>query len=170
MPGSVEPNFNIPWSDSQVPFSGILARNAQGMPSVNGGDGSYAPVMTDKIGRVVTAGNNIRTLCLNSFNIISTTSAVAISPATTSTSTTFNDLAELLVTTNGSTSATISVSDGTKTVSVFHYPNAGSAPAFPLNIDFTPPLSQSVTGTQWTFTPSSSSNTYYVTTQWVQGL
>ncbi len=168
MPGLVEPNFNIPWSDSQVPFSGTLARAAQGMPAVNGGDGTFAPVMVDKIGRVVTTGNNIRTLCLTGYIATATTTATVFSPAPITG--TFQDLSGLFITTNGTTSATLTISDGSKTVMVVHYPNASSAPSVPFAVDFTPPLSQSISATSWTLQASSSANTYFVTSQFVEGV
>ena len=58
---------------------------------------------------------------------VSGTGAVTIIPASGS-STESRDLVTLIITTTNAAAATVTISDGTKTVAVLNYPNTAAAP------------------------------------------
>lgn len=93
---------------------------------------------------------------------VSGTGAATIVPAS-GVSTQFRDLSGLVVTTANAAAATLTVSDGTKTVGVFNYPNAASAPSSPLALFFDPPMQQSVANAGWTLTASVNASNFNVT-------
>lgn len=79
----------------------------------------------------------------------------------------YRDLASLTITTVGTSVATVTISDGNKTVMVLNYPNTAAAPGSPLLLTFDPPIQQSGNGNAaWTITPSA--NAYNVTAQFVE--
>ena len=79
----------------------------------------------------------------------------------------YRDLVSLTITTTGATAATLTISDGNKTVLVINYPNAALAPGSPAQVTFDPPIQQSGNGNAaWTVTPSA--NAYNITAQFVE--
>jgi hypothetical protein len=161
------PNFDIPLSDSQITNCDILARAAVlGNPTA-ATDGAVVPVMADKLGRVVTAGTQIRTLCGAQYTSYTGTAAVTIVAA--GAAGVFNDLSGLIITTTNAAAATLTFSDGNGTRFVLDYPNTAAVPNVPLVVDFTPPLSQVGAAAAWTMTASANSGAFKVTAQYIQG-
>jgi len=80
----------------------------------------------------------------------------------------FRHLISLTVTTPNAAAATLTLSDGNKTVGVFNYPNAASAPTTPLNIFFDPPLQQSKANAAWTITASVNASGFNCTAQYTE--
>lgn len=78
----------------------------------------------------------------------------------------FSDLVSLIITTPNAAAATLTISDGNKTVMVLNYPNAAAAPSAPFV--FTPdcPIEQSGAGNAaWTLTASVNASGFNVTAQ-----
>ena len=81
----------------------------------------------------------------------------------------YRDIVKLIITTANLVASTLTISDGTKTVGVFNYPNAALAPGTPLVLDFDPPLEQSGVGNAaWTITPSVNASSYNITAQFTE--
>lgn len=101
-------------------------------------------------------------------NVTGTGSVTII--AASGTNNRYRDLVGLTVTTINSAAATLTISDGTKTVFVLNYPNAASAPGTPLVIQFDPPIQQSNIGNAaWTATAAAvNASGYNVTAQFVE--
>lgn len=96
------------------------------------------------------------------------TTAVTIIPASGD-ALVYRDLAALVITTINAAAATLTISDGTKTVAVLNYPNAALAPGAPLVIPFGDvPLPQSVGNLAWTITANVNASGFQVTAQWVE--
>jgi hypothetical protein len=96
------------------------------------------------------------------------TGAVTILPASGNAST-YRDICGFTIsTTNSAAAATLTISDGTKTVMVLNYPNAAAVPSQPLDCDFDPPLQQSTPNQPWTITASVNANGYQVNVQFVE--
>lgn len=78
------------------------------------------------------------------------------------------DLVSLVITTTNAVAATLTISDGGKTVFVLNYPNAASAPTTPLILNFCDvPVQQSKANSAWTITPSANASGFNVTAQYV---
>lgn len=96
------------------------------------------------------------------------TGAVTIIPASGDSSV-YRDLVSLVVTTINAAAATLTVSDGTKTVAVINYPNAAAAPTTPLVLQFADvPLAQSKSNAAWTVTASVNASGFNVTAQFIE--
>jgi len=81
----------------------------------------------------------------------------------------YRDLVSLVITTVNAAAATLTISDGTKTVMVLNYPNAASAPTTPLALQFCDvPLGQSKPNAAWTITPSANSSGFNITAQYTE--
>ena len=82
----------------------------------------------------------------------------------------YRDLVGLVITTVNAAIATLTISDGNKTVFVLDYPNAASAPSYPLELLFCDiPVQQSGNGNAaWTITPSVNGTSFHITAQWVE--
>lgn len=80
----------------------------------------------------------------------------------------FRDVVSLTITTPNAAAATLTLSDGNKTVGVYDYPDGAVAPAAPLVITFDTPLAQSLPNKNWTITASANISGYNVTTQYVE--
>lgn len=94
------------------------------------------------------------------------TGAVSILPASGN-GAIFRDIANIIITTINAAAAVLTLSDGTKSY-IFNYPNAGSAPQFPLELIFEPPLQQSLANVAWTLTASVNASGFNVITQFVE--
>lgn len=82
--------------------------------------------------------------------------------------TVYRDIASLTITTPNAAAATLTLSDGNKTVAIYNYPDAALAPATPLVVPFDPPLAQSLPNKAWTITASVNASGFNVTTQYLE--
>jgi len=82
--------------------------------------------------------------------------------------TVYRDIASLTITTPNAAAATLTLSDGNKTVGVYDYPDAALAPGAPLVVTFDTPLAQSLPNKNWTLTASVNASGFNVTTQYVE--
>jgi hypothetical protein len=80
----------------------------------------------------------------------------------------YRHLVSLTITTTNAAAATLTISDGSKTVAVINYPNAALAPAAPFVFEPTFPIEQSSANAAWTITPSANASGYNVTAQYVE--
>lgn len=80
----------------------------------------------------------------------------------------YRHLVALIITTINAVAATLTISDGTKTVAVINYPNAALAPAEPFVFQPTFPIEQSSPNAAWTITPSVNASGFNVTAQYVE--
>lgn len=94
------------------------------------------------------------------------TGAVAILPASGNAAV-YRDITNIIITTINAAAAVLTLSDGTKSYT-FNYPNAGSAPQFPLELFFEPPLQQTLPNAAWTLTASVNASGFNITTQFVE--
>lgn len=94
------------------------------------------------------------------------TGAVTIIPAS-GRSNAFRHLVALIITTVNAAIATLTISDGTKTVAVLNYPNAASAPGTPFVFQPNFPIEQSAANAAWTITASVNASGFNVTAQYV---
>lgn len=78
------------------------------------------------------------------------------------------DIVSLAITTANAAAGTLTLSDGNKTVAVYNYPNAASAPSSPLVITFDTPQAQSLPNKAWTLTASVNGSGYNVTAQYTE--
>lgn len=160
------PNFNLPDSDSAVVPVGNIARAAVSNPASQT-DGAEVPAMADHAGRFVVTEGHTRENCKSQQTTIS--ASTAETTIVTGVPGQFHDLTGLIITTVDAAVATITIKDGTAgtTKLVLDYPNAASVPNTPLVIDFTPPLSQNATGSNWTATVSVNAGHVNITAQFI---
>jgi len=96
------------------------------------------------------------------------TGAVTILPASGNASV-YRDIASLTITTINAALATLTISDGNKTVAIFNYPNSTTLPpGAPFVITFDTPLAQSLPNKAWTITASVNASGFNVTTQYIE--
>jgi hypothetical protein len=95
------------------------------------------------------------------------TGAVTFLPASGN-ATIYRDIASLTITTPNAAAATLTISDGNKTVAIFNYPDAAAAPSAPFIVTFDTPLAQSLPNKAWTITASVNASGFNVTTQYVE--
>lgn len=96
------------------------------------------------------------------------TGAVTILPAS-GTNFRYRDLTSIIVTTPNAAAATLTLSDGSKTVAVFNYPNSANAPGSPLALSFDPPIEQAGNGNAaWTITASVNASGFNVTAGYLE--
>ena len=94
------------------------------------------------------------------------TGAVSILPAS-GINFRYRDLVGLVITTTNAAAATITISDGTKTVLVLNYPASAAVPTVPLVVSFGDvPLAQSVGNAAWTATVSANASGVNVSAQY----
>lgn len=146
----------------------IGGRAATSNPS-NTANASSAPLMTDKAGRLVVTPGHVRDL-----TAIQTT-AISASTAETTIITAggagvFNDLTQLIITTNNAAAGTITIKDATAgtTRMILDYPNAAVAPSAPIVLNFEPPIPQAVAANNWTATCSVNAGHYEVTAVFIK--
>jgi len=81
----------------------------------------------------------------------------------------YRDLVSLVITTQNAAAATLTISDGTKTVYVVDFPNAAVAPSYPFILNFADvPIQQSKANQPWQMTPSANAGTFRVTAQYAE--
>jgi hypothetical protein len=81
----------------------------------------------------------------------------------------YRDLVSLVITTANAAAATLTISDGTKTVFILDYPDAALAPGTPLQLEFCDvPIAQSKPNTSWTITPSVNGTNFHITAQYTE--
>lgn len=80
----------------------------------------------------------------------------------------YRHLVSLLITTANAAAATLTISDGTKTIAVLNYPNAAVAPGSPFVFHPNFPIEQNVPNLAWTLTPSANASGFNVTAQYVE--
>lgn len=95
------------------------------------------------------------------------TGAVSILPASGNAAI-YRDIVALIITTSNAAAATLTLSDGTKNVGVFNYPNAASAPSTPFIVPLETPLAQSKPNAAWTLTASANASGFNVTAQYTE--
>lgn len=98
---------------------------------------------------------------------VSGTGAVSILPASGNNAI-YRDIVSLVITTPNAAAATLTLSDGSKTVGVYDYPDAAVAPGAPLVITFDTPLAQSKANQAWTITASVNASGFNVTAQYTE--
>jgi hypothetical protein len=95
------------------------------------------------------------------------TSAVVIIPASGNVAR-YRHLVSLIITTLNAAVATITISDGSKTVAVLNFPSTAAVPTQPFVFQPTNPIAQSQPNLAWTMTVSANTGGCEVTAQYVE--
>lgn len=135
------------------PNSQLPARAATANPT-SASNGAPVAAMADKAGRLVVTVGHARDLVGVQQTSVASTSETTI--VTAGGATVFNDISQLIITTDGAAAQTITIKDATAgtTRMVLNYPNAAVAPAGPLVINFSPPIPAAAANANWTVTQS----------------
>lgn len=120
----------------------------------NATSGNLVQAMADKAGRVVVTPTQVRELIGIQQTSVAVTTETTI--VTAGAAGVFNDLIGLIITTAGAAAQTITIKDATggTTRMVLNYPNAAVAPAAPMQLMFSVPISQATAAANWTVTQS----------------
>lgn len=99
---------------------------------------------------------------------VATTGATSILPASGD-SKVYRDLVSLVITSTNAAAATLTITDGTKTVFVLNYPNAAVAPGQAMVLQFNDiPVQQSRGNLAWLLTASANASGFNVTAQYAE--